>query len=411
VVDAVVVGAGLAGLACARHLHQAGLDVVVLEAADAVGGRVRTDEVDGFLLDRGFQALLTAYPEAQRVLDLTALDLAELYPGALVRAEGAFHRVADPFRRPFDALRSARAPVARLRDYRAVAQLRSRTRGKRVEALLSRRETSAAELLGLLGLSDRLVERFFRPLLAGMLLDPELESSSRMVDFLVSMVSSGHVALPAEGMEAIPRRLASELSRDSVRLEAPVERLEGGAVLLASGERLEGRAVVVATDGAEAARLVAEISAPAWRGTTCLYFAADEPPVEGPLLVLNGEGAGPVNHLCVLSQVAPSYAPEGAALVSANVLGVGGEAIERAVLDQLRSWFGEGVESWRHLRTYEIERALPAVTPPALEPKDRAVRLRAGLYVCGDHRETPSIQGALVSGRRAAQALVEELRR
>jgi phytoene dehydrogenase-like protein len=411
--DAVVVGAGLAGLACALHLAERGAEVVLLEASDGVGGRIRSDVVEGFVLDRGFQVLVTSYPEAQRLLNLEELDPGELYPGALVWAGGRLHRLADPFRRPFDAISSVRAPVGRLRDYVPLAKLRGRARAGTVEAALSRRETTTLEALRAAGLSERSIERFFRPFLGGVFLDPTLETSSRTMDFLLRMLSLGEAVLPAGGMGAIPAQLASALPDGTVRLHARVARVGEDGVELDSGERLAARAVVVATDGSTAARLLPDVSEPAWRSVTCLYFAAPTPPVDGPLLVLNGEPIGPVNHLCVPSEVSPSYAPSWQALVSASVLGVpveDDEELECLVRAQLATWFGEEVDGWRHLRTYRIQRALPALTPPALEPKDRRVRLGRGLFVCGDHRETASIQGALASGRRAAQAVAEELR-
>lgn len=385
----------------------------MLEASDGIGGRVRTDLVDGFLLDRGFQVLLTAYPEAQRVLDYAALKLEELYPGALVRTGGRFHRVADPFRRPLDAVSALFSPVGRLRDYPRLARLRGRARTDTLESLFARRETTTIDVLRQLELSPQLVERFFRPFLGGVFLDRKLETSSRMLDFVVRMFSLGPAALPAAGMGAIPAQLAGILPAGSLRTGTSVATVESGAVVLDSGERLEAKAVVVATDGREAARL-AGVPAPAWRSVTCLYFDADTPPVNEPILVLDGDCEGPVNNLCVPSQAQLSYAPAGRSLVSASVLGnppQSDEELEAAVRAQLGHWFGPAATSWRHLRTYHIPHALPAKTPPSLEPKERAVRLRPGLYVCGDHRETASIQGAMASGRRAAQAVLEELAR
>ena len=411
---AVVVGGGLAGLACARHLTAAGVPCTVLEASDGLGGRARTDEVDGFLLDRGFQVFLTAYPEAGRVLDLPRLELREFYPGALVRADGAFHRVADPFRRPLDAARALRAPVYRLRDLRARATMRARARSGTVEALLSRRDRPAIEALRELGLSDRIVERFFRPFLGGVFLDRELATSSRMLEFVVRMFSQVYAALPAAGMGALARQLADGLPPGTVRLAARVSAVHAGAVVLESGEHVEARAVVVATGGDTAAQLAPDLAAPPWLGGCTIYYAAERAPVEGPYLVLDGDGDGPVNELAVVSEVAPSYAPDGQALVSASVVGVPDAddvELERRVRVQLRAWFGDAVDGWRHLRTYRIEHALPARLPPALEPVDRRVRFGASLFVCGDHRDTASIEGALVSGRRAAQSLIEELRR
>jgi phytoene dehydrogenase-like protein len=412
-IDVAVVGAGLAGLTCARRLHEGGAAPVVLEASDGIGGRVRTDRVDGFLLDRGFQTLLTAYPEAQRLLDLEALEPGEFYPGALIRAAGRFHRVADPFRRPRDALTAFLSPVCRLRDYPRLARLRGRARAGTVEGLFARRETTALDVLQRLELSPELVDCFFRPFLGGVFLDRELGTSSRMLDFVIRMFSLGSAVLPANGMGSIPEQLAAGLPRDTIRTNAPVAAVEEGAVVLATGGRVEATAVVVAADGTQAARLVG-VPEPGWRGVTCLYFDADAPPVEGPILALDGDGDGPVNNLCVPSQVVSSYAPAGRALVSASVLGDRPESdaeLESAVRTQLEGWFGPAVRRWRHLRTYRIGRALPVRTPPSFEPADRAVRLRPGLYVCGDHRETPSIQGAMASGRRAAQAVLEELSR
>lgn len=415
VADVVVVGAGVAGLACARELVAAGLDVAVLEASDGVGGRVRTDRLDGFLLDRGFQVLLTGYPEARRALDLATLRLHELYPGALVWADGRFRLVADPYRRPLDALRTLGGSVAGFSDYLPLARLRRRARAGTVEAVLSRRETSSLERLRELGFSERASERFFRPFLGGVFLDPELSTSSRMLEFVMRMFWLGHAALPAEGMQAIPEQLARALPAGVIRLRTRVTQVEPRAVVTESGERVVARAVVVATEGPAAAQLVPQILAPGSRGTTCLYFSAPAEPLDaGPILLLNGERRGPVNNACVLSSIARSYAPEGVALVSASVLGVpdkDDQALEAAVRDHLASWFGDQVGSWRHLRTYRILHALPAVVPPALEPASRTVRLDPGLYVCGDHRDTASLNGALASGRRAAWAVVEELRR
>jgi phytoene dehydrogenase-like protein len=369
--------------------------------------------VDGFVLDRGFQVLLTSYPDVQRLLDMGELAAGELYPGAFVWADGRMHRVADPFRRPFDAFESVRAPVGRLRDYVPLAKLRGRARSGTIEGALGRRETSTLVALRAAGLSERLIDRFFRPFLAGVFLDPALETSSRMLDFVVRMFSLGEAVLPAGGMGAIPAQAAALLPSSTIRLGAAVARVSEDGVELDSGERVASRIVVVATDGSAAARLLPDISEPVWRSVTCLYFAAPVSPVDGPLLVLDGDASGPVNHLAVPSEASPSYAPEGQALVSASVLGVpaeGDEELEGRVRAQLTAWFGDEVDGWRHLRTYRIERALPALTPPALEPKDRRVRLGRGLFVCGDHRETASIQGALASGRRAAHAALEELR-
>lgn len=410
--DVVIVGAGLAGLSCARRLERAGVSIAVLDASDAVGGRVRTDEVDGFLLDRGFQVLLTAYPEARQQLDYQALDLKRFLPGALVRHGGAFHALTDPWRRPGRALQSLFSPVGSLGDKLRVARLRSRVRQGTLEDQMRQPETTTLEMLEEAGFSRGMIEQFFRPYLGGIFLEPELRTSSLMFRFVFRMFAEGDASVPAGGMGAIPRQMAAHLSDGVVRLGASVAKVELGRIELASGDRLEARAVVVATDGPMARKLVGESVSAHMQGVTCLYFAADEPPIDEPVLVLNGEGRGPVNNLCVPTQVAPSYGPSGASLVSATVLGVPSESdadLIANVREHLSSWFGPAVRGWRHLRTCRIPHALPRQVPPALSAPERPVRLQRGLYVCGDHRDTASIQGAMASGRRAAEAVLADL--
>jgi phytoene dehydrogenase-like protein len=406
--DVIIVGAGLAGLCCARELAGHGQDVLVVERSGAVGGRLRTDEVDGFLLDRGFQVLLTAYPEARRALDFELLGLRPFSSGALVRHHGGFARVADPLRHPLEAARSLRAGPGTMLDKLRIARLRRRLSRSSLNEVLEAPQVTTAEALRLEGFSPEMIDAFFRPYFGGIFLDPALETSSRLFAYVFKLFAQGEAALPAAGMQAIPRQLAESLPEGTVRLSATVESVDRGGVTLAGGERLEAGAVVVAADGPEAARLTGAIEAPGGRATTCLYFAAERSPLGEPILVLNGERRGPVNNLCVPSDVAPSYAPPGRALISASILGIpplDDDGVEAAARKQLRGWFGAQVDAWRRLAVHRIPFALPAQPPGVLATAQRPVRLRDGLFVCGDHRDTASIQGAMVSGRRAAAAV------
>jgi phytoene dehydrogenase-like protein len=382
----IVVGAGAAGLACARTLAAAGLAAIVLERDARPGGRIRTDEVDGFLLDRGFQVLPRAYPEARRLLDFDRLELSDFDRGAIARVDGRFRRVADPRDSPLRGLRSLAGGVVSVRDAAALVKL-LRGRADEVTTLDALREA---------GLSRHAVEAFFAPFLRGIFLEPRLATSSRFLDFVLDAFSSAPAALPARGMGAIPAQLAEGLD---VRTSQAVVAVGPGTVSLEAGELLHADAVVVATAG-----LVDEPEQ-GWNAVTCTYFDAPAPPLPGAWLTVNGEG-GPVNNLCVPSEVAPSYAPHGRSLVSVSTLGAG-ESDREAVLRQLRGWFGSAVDGWRHLRTYRIPHALPAYPVGGLS--QRPVRLAPGLYVCGDHREHPSLNGALASGRRAAEAVLTDL--
>ena len=404
----VVVGAGLAGLACARELVARDREVVVLEASDGVGGRVRTDVVDGFQLDRGFQVHLTSYPEAARVLDHAALDLRAFQPGALVWYGGRSHRVGDPFRRPRDLLPTLRAPIGSLADKSRIALLRRRVLSRTAVELLQGPDGTTADALRGAGFSNAIIDRFFHPFLTGVLLDPDLGTSRRLFDVYWRSFATGEAVLPSAGMGAIPAQLASALPEGTVRLRTVVDEVAPGRVVLAGGTTMAAGAVVVATEGPAAARLLG-IPDPGSLPVCCVWFGADEPPWEEPVLLLDGEGRGPASNVVVHTNVAPTYAPPGAALVACAVVGPGHPGLAAAVRDQLRRWFGSVVDSWRHLRTDVIPHGQPLQLPP-FAPL-RAVRHGPGTYVCGDHRDTASIQGALHSGRRAAEAVDADLDR
>ncbi|TWT66877.1 protoporphyrinogen oxidase [Posidoniimonas polymericola] len=413
--DVIIVGAGIAGLTCAEELCFKKLNVLVVEAAETPGGRIATDDHDGFLLDRGFQVLLTSYPETRRRLDYTQLNLCRFEPGALIWRDGEFHRFTDPWRRPKRLVSTALSPVATLSDKLRVAKFRRSVTSPDLEQLYERPETTTIEMLQQRGFSSTIIERFFRPFLGGVFLDHELQTSSRLCEFVFRMFSTGDAAIPAAGMRSIPQQLADRLPPGALRLNSPVNSVGKGMVELASGERLAAKQVVVATEAPAAARLIGQPSAGEplageANRVACLYFAADKPPVKEPILVLNGEGQGPVNNLCVPSQVAVGYAPRGQSLISVTALEWDNlDDLQAAVLEQLHGWFGQAVDSWRHLRTYPIEYALPRQTPPALSPVQKSPRTTNGVHTCGDYCDTASINGAMASGRLTAEAVAGEM--
>lgn len=409
----LIVGAGLAGLACARTLQRFGVPCTLFEASDDVGGRVRTDIQDGFLLDRGFQVLLTAYPEAQELLDQRALALHAFDPGARSWLGDGFADLGDPRRRPGELLRTALSPIGSLADKLRILGLTRRAGRGEADALWTRSEVSIAARFDELGFSSRMRRRFLEPFLAGITLDPNLEgTSSRVLEYVWRMFSSGHAALPARGMGALGEQLADGLETGTIRYRSAVAEVRPDGLTTTDGERFSGRAVVVATDPGQAARLVPGLHVPAMRAVTTLYFAADASLVGRPVLVLNGTGDGLVRHMCVPSDVSASYAPRGQALISATVLGdpdLEDEHLEARVLGELEQWFGPAARSLRHLRTYRVLDALPAQPVGWLNPPEREQRRPDGLFVCGDHLDQGSIQGALRSGKRCAETLLEQL--
>jgi hypothetical protein len=306
---------------------------------------------------------------------------------------------------------SAFSPIGSLADKLRVGRLRSRVLRGTLEDRFRDPETTTLEALRTAGFSDLMIEQFFRPFLGGIFLEADLHTSSRMFEFVFRMFSQGNACLPALGMGMIPEQLYSTLNPEQVRLGTEVARVDSGSVQLASGETLSAPAIVVAVEGDTAARLLGHSIPTAAQGVTCMYFATDRPPVAEPILVLNGEGRGPVNNLCVPSMIAPAYAPPHQHLISATVLGtaIDDAPLQSMVRTQLTEWYGATVSTWRHLRTYRIAYALPRQVPPHLSAPERPVRWQPHVYVCGDHRDNASIQGAMVSGRRAAEAVLEDL--
>lgn len=407
-VDVAIVGAGLAGLACAGVLHRAGRSVAVLESADAVGGRVRTDEVDGFRLDRGFQVLLTGYPALRAHVDLDALDLQAFSPGVTVRRRGRFVRLADPTREPGSALSALR--VATPLDGLRLLRWRQRLLHTPGAELASAPQTTTAELLRARGFSEELVASFFHPFVSGTFFDPDLTTSSRFTELVFRSFFRGEVTVPATGMQRLPEQLAAALPDDTVRLGRRVEAIDRGEVHTAAGTTTADH-VVVATDAPAATVLLAgraEVTVTP-RDTTTLWYGAATSPIEGPDLVLAADRDGPVTTVAPMSRVSSAYAPPGRALLGAaltGVPGVGDRDLDRIVRAQLRGWWGSPVDDWTLLRVDRIPFAQPRMDPADLPTLRREVRVDERTWICGDHRDTASLQGAMVSGRRTAEAVL-----
>ncbi len=410
----VIVGGGVAGLSCAHRLHQAGVPFILLEAADGPGGRVRTDEHEGFLLDRGFQVLLTAYPEAGRLLNYKKLALRKFTSGALIRSSGKFHRLVDPWRQPFKALPTAFSPIGSFVDKLRIAKLRARVTSKSLSHIFHAEDRTTLAELKSYQFSDKIIDQFFRPFFGGVFLDHDLVTSSRMFNFVFQMFSKGAVTVPGEGIGQISQQLTSGLPSDRIQFGCPVENVQGNVVQLEDGTTVSGRAIVLATGGEATARLLGRpFGTHQRRRVACVYFRTTKAPLNEPCLVLDGEGRGPVNNLCVPSLVAPQYAPKGQHLISTSILEDWiEEDLESKVLEQMRSWYGRQVNDWEHLRTYHITEALPnqaAGVPPVFAQGKLNAKLYPDLYLCGDFCTQGSLNAAMYSGRLIAEEVAEAI--
>jgi phytoene dehydrogenase-like protein len=441
--DVVVVGAGVAGLSAARRLTSAGVTTLVLEAAHEVGGRMTTEKVDGFRLDRIGQLLSTAYPELRAGTGLEGPVLRPFAPGVLLHSDGRHHRagvqpgargarsargalhavralasaprpgggprrpVAVPGRQVSAPRSRTGAPLGTAVDQARLGAAFSKLAGTPVERLLARPETTAAEALVARGLPARTIDGFLRPLLSALLCDPELTTSSRCADLALRAFARGRLCLPEGGAEALPRQLARALPPGTVHTGVRVTSVSTTSVTTAEHGVFRCGAVLVATGARAAAELLPGLRVPDFHPVTVVHHTTDEAPATGASLLLDADRGGPVAHTAVVSRVDPSRAPAGRTLVSSTVLGPPGPDVDTAVRMHLGRLYGVPTERWETLGVRHTAEAVPAMRPP--HDLRRAVRLLAGLYVCGDHRDSGSVQGALHSGRRAAAAILADL--
>jgi phytoene dehydrogenase-like protein len=415
--DVIVVGAGLAGLRCAIRLTELGHRVTVLEAATEVGGRIRTDEIDGFRCDHGFQVFNPGYPAVKRWVDVEALAVQHFGSGVLIRREQGLVVIADPVRSPGLATRSLRSGVVKARELAAVLRWIGPTLVSPRRTMYDADETLGASL-DRIGASGALRREVLQPFLAGVSADSHEATSARLSKLLVRMFALGRPGLPRDGMQALPEQLASSLRArgGSVLFEERVEeitRTDGSLKIQTAAQHHSADAVVVAADPTTGCAL-AGLPEPVMKGLVTWWFGADEAPHTLPLLALDGRrltgrSPGPVWNAAVISNAAPSYAPPGRHLISATTLldSPDGEAPETAIRHHLGEIYGCDTGDWDLIARHHIPRALPAFAP--LTPLRSSVDLGDGLFVCGDHRDTPSIQGALVSGNRTAELVNSHL--
>ena len=398
----LIVGGGMAGLACAMTLQQAGVPFLLFEQDEKVGGRVQTDEFDGYRLDRGFQVLLTAYPEARKFLDYEKLELRKCYPGSRVWYKDKFHQVSDPFRHPLDGVCSVFNPIGSFWDKVKVGMLRLGLLSTRsMEDTLSTREALAE-----LGYSEAMIDRFWKPFMRGVFLENELSTSVRKFEETFSLFAKGDTVLPRLGIGEIPKQMAKRLPEDSIFLKQEVKKVGECSLVTSDGKEWQGRAVVLATEEPVANRLL-RLKQPnrEWNSVDCLYFSLPEKelPCTSPILHLDGSGTGPINNLTFLSTLS-DCAPTGRALASASVIGKKELKIDQVVElanQQLSSWFGARAKKWDFLRAYRIRHAVPNCDcVPDLETK------KNGVYRCGDYLGLPSIDSAMRSGRLVAESII-----
>ncbi len=420
----VIIGAGLAGLTCARELVREGRRVLVLEAAEQVGGRVRTDmHEDGYRLDRGFQVLFTAYPAAQRHLNFTNLKQRAFDPGALLVKEGKRYEISDPWREPTHLLPGLLNPLIPATDKLRVLRLRSEVTHLSTPDIFAgkgqpdQEDESTLSYLRRRHFSEQgFIASFARPFYGGIFLDRDLTTSARMFQFTFKMLATGEIILPAEGMQRVPEMLASALPAGSIRYRARVTNLQISdgsvhGVQLSTGETIPAEQVVIATDSPTASYLTGKTLPTASRECVCVYFGGPERLYKQRKILLNTDPLGYVNNAVLLSNIAPTYAPPHRHLLSTTILDPGtndDEQIAHRALADIARWFPEhDLSSWQMLAVYHVPFAQLVQEPGFFDHLPTNTTETAGLYLAGEYTTSSSIHGAMHSGEHAARALLK----
>lgn len=400
----VVIGAGLAGLNAALSLQAAGKSVTVLEADSRVGGRVQSDEIDGFILDRGFQILNPSYPELQALNILHELDLREFTAGIELMSATGRTRLADPRKKPawlLDAiLHNYASPTEKLATAAALAKIFRRGLSGKIEPSLESVETDLTEM----GIPDSIYQRILKPFLTGVFLADPARVSASYGDFVLRSFFNATPAVPARGMGSLAKIMAARLPATTIKLNTKVESIQPGRVFTDQGEFTAAK-IIIAVDINQVSSWFPNLPGTETVGCTTWYHAVPYEITDRKAILIDGDRRGPILNTVAISAVAPGYASRGRSLISTTTLGSATREQSDLVNQQLQLLWGAEANEWELIKEYEIPAALPLLKPGA--GMSAPVKLGNGLFVAGDHRDTPSQQGALLSGRRAAAAALK----
>lgn len=402
-----IIGAGISGLVAAIELEKAGYFPVILESTDRVGGRIKTDIVDGYLLDHGFQVLLTSYPEAQRYLDFESLELKRFHPGAVIFKPGDTFSIHDPLRRPTQLLNMAFSKVGNIFDKIKIYQLTKALKQKHEEDIFSSPEMTTMEYLKKMGFSEKMIRQFFKPFFSGIFLEGGLQTSSRMFEFVFKMFSIGHAAVPAKGMMEIPHQLAANLQHTQFRFNTSVTKIKHTEIHLDSGDVITADDIILTIPAAGIVDGVSDVPV-TYQGVTNLYFSLQQSFVAQPMIGLVPDDSFFINNFVFLTDVSKAYSSNGRALLSVSIVKdvTGIENLEKLVALELEAISGVKSDHFEFIMGFKIGEALPIIKDLKYAKPIHHHEWHDHLFLAGDHLLNASINAAMQSGRSAAEALI-----
>ena len=407
-----IIGAGIAGLTAAVYLNKKGFEVRIIEATDRAGGRIKTDIIDGFRLDRGFQVLLTEYPETKALLDYDKLKLKRFLPGATVLYDGGQFEIADPFRRPSALFATVFAPVGSLKDKINTFFLKNRLINISVDNIFKQPETDTVTKLKKYGFSEKMITLFYKPFFSGIFLENNLKTSSNMFDFVMKMFSEGEAAIPELGMEEIPKQLVAMLPEGSIVYNTKVLSIENDKIICENGQQLQTDKIIIATEATGFASNYISTNKQHFNQVTNVYFEAKIAPIDKAVVALNASANKKwANNITVMTNISKKYAPENKILIAVSYNGIpdiDDETLSENIKTELKTWFGNSVNDWQMIKTYRIKYALPNQDNIKNDLEISDLKINDNIFICGDHLMNGSINAAMKSGRLVAELIDKE---
>lgn len=402
-----IVGAGVSGLTAALHLEFLGYEATIYEASTSVGGRVKSDELEGYILDHGFQVLLSQYPIAQKYLDYNALDLIPFDSGSYIFKDGKQHIIGDPLRDISFLTSTLFASIGNVSDKLKIFKLSKRVKNKSIEAIFASAEITTLQYLKDFGFSEDILNHFFIPFFGGIFLEQKLATSSRMFEFIFKMFSEGTAVIPKNGMQAIPNQLKSQLKNTQIQFSKKISQIQGNTLIFSDDNKQEVDFCIVAT---EASDLISNMSSNDmdWKGTQTLYFEVDEIPFKKHLigLVAHNENSL-INSICFPKTKTTEAKNE---LLSVSVVKTHQfseyELIQK-IKEELDNLFS--IIPLKFLKTFDIPKALPHLTNIQYSINPSETQLTDTIFMAGDTMLNGSLNAAMLAGELAAQAVHEKI--
>ena len=403
-----IIGAGVSGLIAAQILENYGYHPTIIEASSAVGGRVKSDVVKGYSLDRGFQVLLTSYPAAKKYLDYDGLALQKLLPGATIFKNGKAQTIGDPLRKLSLLFPTLLSSIGSLADKVNILKLNARLKKKKIPAIFKTEEKTTLQYLKDFGFSNEIITDFFKPFFSGIFLEPNLETSSRMFEFVYKMFGEGLAVIPKNGIQAIPNQLKNKLRQTEIRLNTAVKQVKNNLIILEDGEEIKSDFTIVAT---EASALISNLKNQdtQWKSCDTLYFECEKRAINKPLIGLISDENALINNIFYPTSVATN------ALGNKEILSVTivkkhdlneAELIAKTTAD-LNTFCG--IFDLRFLKRYQIKKALPQLSNIQYELSSTETQLNSSLFLAGDQLLNASLNAAMIAGERAAMGVIKTL--